>query len=158
MENLNMDVFTCFSKDWALVTCGEKEDYNTMLIGWGGLGTMWAKPSCTIYIRDSRYTKEYLDKNEYFTVSFFPKGHEKDLGYLGRVSGRDEDKIAHTSLTPMSVNHGMSFKEAKLTLVCKTMYKQRLELSQLSEDMQERFYKDGDLHNMYIAEVVEVIQ
>lgn len=68
MENLNMNVFTCFSKDWALVTCGEKEDYNTMLIGWGGLGTMWAKPSCTIYIRDSRYTKEYLDKNEYFTV------------------------------------------------------------------------------------------
>ena len=34
MEKLNMDVFTCFSKDWALVTCGEKEDYNTMLIGW----------------------------------------------------------------------------------------------------------------------------
>ena len=84
-------------RDMALPTAGSPEDFNTMTIGWGALGTIWGKPACTVYVRPSRYTLEFMDRNELFTVSFFD-GHKSDLSYLGRVSGRDEDKVAKTEL------------------------------------------------------------
>ena len=32
--------FSVFAKEWALVTAGDMDSYNTMTIAWGGLGTI----------------------------------------------------------------------------------------------------------------------
>ena len=71
--DFNADSFKIFDKEWALVTAGTLEHYNTMTISWGGLGTLWGKPVATVYVKPIRYTHSFLDANDYFTVSFYPE-------------------------------------------------------------------------------------
>ena len=81
--NYSLDIFTQFDKKWALVTAGNQDSFNTMTISWGGMGTIWNKPVATVYVRTSRYTHEFMDNNDYFTVSFFPEEYKQTLGILG---------------------------------------------------------------------------
>ena len=87
------DVLSVFDKKWALLTAEDKEKFNTMTVSWGGLGTLWNKPVATVYVRTSRYTHDFMDSNDYFTVSFYPEEFKKQLGVLGSKSGRDMDKM-----------------------------------------------------------------
>ena len=84
--------FTKIGSDWMLITAGDKEKANTMTASWGGFGVLWGKNVAYIFVRESRYTKEFLDKKDTFSLTFF-EGHKMDLKYLGAVSGRNEDKI-----------------------------------------------------------------
>ena len=88
------DVFSVFDKKWALLTAGNKDKFNTMTVSWGGLGTIWGKSVATVYVRTSRYTHEFMDDNEYFTVSFYPEEYRNVLSVMGSKSGRDIDKFA----------------------------------------------------------------
>ena len=85
----NTEIFSQFDKKWALLTAGELDKFNTMTVSWGGLGTIWNKSVATVYVRLSRYTHEFMDNNDYFTVSFYPEAQRKTLGVLGSKSGRD---------------------------------------------------------------------
>ena len=88
-----------------LVTAGDAASHNTMTASWGGLGVLWGAPVATCYIRQSRYTKEFVDGSDLFTLSFLdPAVWRRQLSYLGRVSGRDEDKIKAAGLTPVAVD------------------------------------------------------
>lgn len=149
-------------KEWALLTAGEKEKYNTMTISWGGMGTIWNKPVVTVYVRPTRYTYEFMEDNEYFTVSFYNDKYKKDLGILGTKSGRDIDKVSLTTLTPDFLEKATTFKEANVTLVCKKIYFQDLEKDNIDKESLplsefERFYKDEPIHRMYFGEVVDII-
>ena len=150
--------FDTFHNQWALVTAGTETNFNTMTISWGGLGTLWSKPVATIYVKPIRYTYDYLEKNEYFTVSFYDESYKKDLGLLGRLSGRDGNKVAKTSLTPVVLGQSMTFKEAHTTLLCKKIYHQDLDISQIPEDVIKNYYTTEAPHRMYIGEVIEVIE
>lgn len=79
---LTTDIFSQFDQVWALVTAGTPDNFNTMTISWGGLGTIWGKPVATVYIRTSRYTHEFVDANDYFTISFYPEEY-KSTGHSG---------------------------------------------------------------------------
>ena len=154
----NTEIFSLFDKKWALLTAGDEKSFNTMTISWGGLGTIWNKPVATVYVRESRYTHEFMDKNELFTVSFFPEEYKKQLGTLGSKSGRDMDKMQDSGLTPVNAGGSVSFKEAEVTLVCKKLFMQRIEEANMPKDVAEKFYGTHDLHDMYIGEVVEIIR
>lgn len=147
-----------FSDKWALVTAGNQDHFNTMTISWGGLGTLWSKDVATIYIKPIRYTYEFLEANDYFTISFFSDEYKKDLGILGAKSGHDGDKIALTHLTPTPISHGMAFKEAKITLVCKKIYWQDLDLANIPDFAIKQYYTTEAPHRMYVGEVVEIIE
>ena len=99
-EELKDNPFDLIGKQWMLITAGNEEKCNTMTASWGGVGIMWGKPTATAYIRDSRYTKEFVDREDYFTLAFFGEEHREALNLCGRVSGRDEDKIKEAGLTP----------------------------------------------------------
>ena len=90
--NFTTDIFETYDKQWALLTAGSMDKFNTMTISWGGLGTIWGMPVATVYVRTSRYTHDFMDDNEYFTVSFYPEEMKKTLGVLGSKSGREIDK------------------------------------------------------------------
>ena len=45
-----------------LLTTSDAGKVNTMTIGWGTLGIEWGKPIFVAYVRESRYTREFLDK------------------------------------------------------------------------------------------------
>ena len=151
------DIFSQFDKKWALLTAGNKESFNTMTISWGGAGTLWSKPVVTAYVRTSRLTHDFMDKEDYFTVSFYPEEYKKTLVVLGSKSGRDMDKMNDSGLTPKAVENSMTFEEAEVTLVCRKLFKQRLNPENIIDEKAKAFY-DGDAeHDMYIGEVVEIL-
>ncbi len=151
------DVFRMFNERWALVTAGTIEDYNTRTIGWGSLGTLWRRPVCTVYVTPARYTWNFLEKNDFFTVSFFPAGFHDDLMYLGSHSGRDGDKVARTSLTPVALPEGVTFQEAELTLVCHKLYSDPFDGARAPEDLRNGLYKQVAPHHFYIGEVLRAL-
>ena len=139
-----------------LNTSGEK--FNSMVIGWGHLGVIWNLPTFTAYVRQSRYTQDFMDKNEYFTVSFYPEDCRKTLGVLGSRSGREMDKMHGSGLTPVAAGPSMSFAEAECTLVCKKLFMQPLETARIPAEIAQAFYQADAPHDMYIGEVVEIIK
>lgn len=149
--------FDIFDKDWALLTAGTEQRFNTMTISWGGLGTLWSKPVVTVYVKPIRYTHDFMEQNDYFTVSFYPEKCRRALEILGTLSGRDGDKVAKTSLTPKALEHGMTFQEAKVTLVCKKIYRQDLDTAQMPAEVVSTYYTTEAAHTMYIGEVVDII-
>ena len=88
-EELQMNPFTKIGKEWMLITAGNEEKCNTMTASWGGVGIMWGKNAVTTYIRPQRYTKEFVDANDTFTISFFDESYRKAFNICGSVSGRD---------------------------------------------------------------------
>lgn len=98
-EELDKNVFHMIGKEWLLVTAEKAGKVNTMTASWGGLGVMWGKNVAYIVLRPQRYTKEFVDAGETFSLSVLDEEYRKTLNYLGTVSGRDEDKIAKAGLT-----------------------------------------------------------
>ena len=152
------DILSVFDKKWALLTAGDSDRFNTMTISWGGLGTLWGKPVATVYVRTSRYTHEFMDAKDFFTVSFYPEECKQLLGVLGSKSGRDMDKMKESGLTPVQVGESMSFKEAEVTLVCRKLFKQQLDVANMPEDVAKAMYEGQAPHDMYIGEIVDIIR
>ncbi len=152
------DILSVFDKKWALLTAGTQESFNTMTISWGGLGTIWNKPVATVYVRTSRYTHDFMDANEYFTVSFYPESCKQVLGVLGAKSGRDMDKMKDSGLTPVKAGESMSFAEAEVTLVCKKLFRQQLEVGNMPPEVARAMYEGQAPHDMYIGEIVEILK
>lgn len=151
------DIFSTYDKQWALLTAGSMDKFNTMTISWGGLGTIWGKPVATVYVRTSRYTYEFMENSDYFTVSFYPDSYKKALGVLGSKSGRDIDKMHFEGLTAVEAGESVSFKEASVTLVCKKLFKQQLDPKNMPQEIADQFYKTDAPHDMFIGEVVAKI-
>ncbi|MDI9497401.1 MAG: flavin reductase [Bacillota bacterium] len=153
------DVFALFNQRWALCTAGTPEEFNTMTIGWGSMGTIWGpagqgRSILTVYLREQRYTTEILQRHERFTVSFFPEEYRRDLSLLGTKSGRDEpDKIALTRLTPRPLGNAVGFAEAELTFVCRKIYRHKMTLDELPDFARDTFYPTGNLHYLYMGEI-----
>ena len=155
---LNIDIFNKLNSEWALLTAGDKDKFNTMTISWGQMGTLWNKPVVTAYVRESRYTHEFMDNSEYFTVSFYPAKFKDVLGVLGSKSGRDMDKMNESGLTAKLLENGVTFEEAEITLVCKKLFMQRVDMDLMSDEIRSQFYGDNDAHDMYIGEVIDIIK
>lgn len=159
-KTLTLNPFQAIGSQWMLITAGNREGSNTMTASWGGVGIMWGKPVATAYIRPQRHTKTFVDREDYFTLSFLPEQYRKELSYCGSVSGRDEDKIAHCGFTLQYADCGAPyFAEAELVLVCRKLYCQSLKPECfIDTDQDERWYPNKDYHDMYIAEILEAWQ
>ena len=158
IKSLNFNPFTKIGSEWMLITAGDQSGYNTMTASWGGLGVLWGKNVATCYIRPQRYTKEFVDTRDTFTLSFYPAEKKDALSYLGKVSGRDEDKVKKVGFTPAFTNGNAYFEEAELVLVCRKMSRTPLRPEQfLDETVDGRWYPNKDYHEMYIAEVIDVL-
>ena len=105
-----------------------------------------------------RYTYQYLENNDYFTVSFYEKEYKKDLGILGSKSGRDLDKIALTSLEAQDIDQSMTFKQASVTLLCKKIYCQDLDIKQIPQEFVDKYYLTEEPHRIYFGEIVKVVE
>lgn len=153
----NVNAFELFNSDWALLTAGENDRFNTMTISWGGLGTLWGRSVVTVYVKPIRYTHAFLEENEYFTVSFYDEKYRNALMLLGSRSGRDGDKVAAAGLTAMPIANSVTFKEAEVTLLCRKIYRQDMDVSAMPADVVKTFYETEAAHTVYIGEVVDII-
>ena len=126
-EELTWNPFTQIGKGWFLVTAGDEKASNTMTVSWGGLGVWWGKDAATIYIRQNRCTKEFIDAKETFTISSLPESYKKELGYMGSHSGHDGDKWEACGLHPYPVDGTCGVAEADVILVCRKMLQTKLD-------------------------------
>ena len=151
--------FEKIGKQWMLISAGTANSWNTMTASWGGVGVIWGKPSATCYIRHSRYTKEFVDKSEYFTLTFLKDGHRDALSLLGSESGRDMDKMHDSGLTSIFVDGQPTFEEAELVLVCRKRCKSEIAPEDiLQQEIIDNNYANRDFHTMYIGEIVAAYQ
>ena len=110
-KDMTFNPFNLIGGEWMLVTAGnEQTGCNTMTASWGHLGCLWGSndPTAIIFLRPSRYTKTFVDREGYFTLCVMDKSFKKQMAYLGSVSGRDEDKIGKAGLTPVYANRSTS--------------------------------------------------
>ncbi len=158
-NDITDNAFKLIGKDWALVTAGSKDSFNTMTVSWGSVGIMWNKPVAFTFIRPQRYTFGFLEKNGMFTMSFFDEEFRKALQICGTKSGRDIDKVKETGLTPAFTGDGVPyFEEARLVLVCKKLYAQDLNEDSIIEEAVKSNYSGDNYHRMYISEIVSVLK
>lgn len=167
VKDFGWNSITGFGNDWAALTAGnEEKGYNAMTIAWGQIGSLWEigthanrLPVATVYVRPQRYTKEFMDKEEYFTISSFGPSGKKILGVLGSRSGRDTDKIKDAGLHPVFEKDYTYYEEAELVIVCRKMYSAPLTESGFADkDVMEFNYPKRDFHEMYIGEIVKVLK
>ncbi len=152
------EIFSQFNNRWALLSAGTMDQHNTMTISWGGMGTLWEKPVVTVYVKPCRHTFQYMNKNMYFTVSFYPEQYRRALTVMGSISGRDIDKDKEAGLTPVDLTQAVTYREAEVTLLCRRIYWQDLDEEHMPGDVVRQNYLSDEAHRMYIGEVVDIIR
>ena len=143
--------------DAELLAAGDREKSNAMTIGWGGIGTLWGRTALTVYVAEKRYTKEFMDRSEYFTVMAFDVAHSNVLNYMGRQSGRDGDKAKALGLhTAYTENGTPYYTEAEMVIECRIMYAAPFDPQYFKSDAPMNMYRNfpAGVHTMYIGEVV----
>lgn len=147
-------------KQWMLLTAGDflQKRFNTMTVAWGSFGTMWQKPFAQIVVRPGRYTHEFTEEFDSFTLSALPEADRKALQLLGTKSGRDGDKIAEAGLKPIAstVVAAPAFDEAELIIECRKMYKQIMDPAGFLDGEIDTNYPAKDYHTIYYGEIVAV--
>jgi flavin reductase (DIM6/NTAB) family NADH-FMN oxidoreductase RutF len=157
-ELLEQSSFKLIGKDWMLITAEKDGKVNTMTASWGGVGVMWAKNVAYIVIRPQRYTKEFVDNSEAFSLSFLDNSFRTTLSYLGTKSGRDEDKIKNSHLTVLHTDDIPYFEEANIAILCKKLYAQEFKPECfIAQELNEKWYPDSDYHTLYIAEIIKIL-
>ncbi len=173
-EEKDYKVFDLFRKQWALVTAGNMDHFNSCTIGWGSMGTIWTRSGksgaiITVYVHPARYTCEFLKENETFTVSFYPAHYKKALGIMGSHSGRDVNKPEMAGLTPVAMGDSVTYEEAQLTFLCKKIYQHQFAKEDLATEIQEYYGgnprsfpadEEGEwqAHWVFIGEILEVVE
>lgn len=157
-KDLSLNPFIKIGKEWMLITAGNEQNLNTMTASWGGVGVMWNKDVAFTFIRPSRYTYEFIQREEFFSLCFFDEKYRDALTLCGRKSGRDSDKIKEAGLTPKFIDGVPCFEEASLVLICRKMYAQEMSKDcAYTEDVIKHYGTDEPYHTMYVGEIVKVL-
>ena len=119
-EEICDNVFTLVGKDFYVITAGREDHYNSLTASGGGMGMLFKKPTTWCVLRADRYTLELIQKEQTYTMSYFPNEYKEQLLFLGSKSGRDSEKMKEVELTNVQTPSGdISFKEARLIIECK---------------------------------------
>ncbi|MCB0804475.1 MAG: flavin reductase [Bacteroidales bacterium] len=155
LNKFDESVFHLIGKQWMLITAGTSDSFNSMTASWGGFGFLWNMPVAFIFIRPQRFTKEFVEKNDFFTLTFFEKKHKNKLTFSGSHSGRDYDKVKETGLNPVETNLGnIYFNEARLVFECKKLYFDDLKPDHFLDRLISRNYPNEDYHRMFVGKIV----
>ena len=157
--DLNDSAFRLIANDWFLLTAGPRDDFNTMTASWGGFGELWNKKVCFVFVRPQRYTYEFMERNDSFTLSFFDEKHRATLKRCGTKAGREIDKMNGLELTPtVGPSGSVYFEEAKLVFECRKLYYQDLMPDHFLDPEIKSNYPGNDYHRMYIGEIVRALK
>jgi flavin reductase (DIM6/NTAB) family NADH-FMN oxidoreductase RutF len=157
VEDVNISAPKLIGQDWMLITAGrDTTDFNTMTASWGTLGHLWGRNVAFVFIRPQRYTKEFVDANAVFTLSFFDEQYRKALQICGTKSGRNTNKVQEAGITPIATPAGsVAFGEAKMVLECRKLYSMPIDsASFIDKSLIGEHYPDKDFHIMYVGEIV----
>lgn len=160
VEALSLRVYDLWENQWLLLTAGDFQSghYNAMTIGWGSIGRMWDKPFVQVVVRPTRYTYEFMERYDTFTVCAFPETCKPALTLLGSKSGRDGNKIQESGLHPMASHYVKApcFEEAELVFECRKMYWDDFDPGHFLDSEIQFLYPKKDYHRVYFGEILGI--
>ena len=146
-----------WGEQWLLLTAGTNQPgkFNCMTVAWGSFGMMWAKPLAMVVVRPGRYTYEFMERSESFTLCAFPPDFKDKLTLCGTRSGRDLDKVQACGLTPIASSdiEAPGYDEATLIVECRKMYFADFHPSHFVDPSIAQNYSNRDYHRMYFGEI-----
>jgi len=136
-----------------------------MTIGWGFTGCVWRRPAACVLVRPSRYTMQFMEENECYSINCFGGKAREMLAEMGTKSGRDIDKMHYPGLTASFTHEAPFFEEAELVLICRKMYAQKMEpdlfTGDYGTDILDQLYGGSgspkDLHTIYYGEIIHAL-
>lgn len=155
-QELGENPFSMIGERWMLITAGDERSYNTMTASWGGLGVLWGEPVAFIFVRPTRYTYEFIEREERLSLSFYPLEQREALAYCGKHSGREGDKAKACGLTPVFSYESPFFAQADTVLLCEKCYAQDLDPRCFLDPALEKWYQN-DYHRMYVVKIRRVL-
>ncbi|MBO5912337.1 MAG: flavin reductase family protein [Clostridia bacterium] len=155
-KEIKGNLISAIADEYMLITAGNSDKYNMMTASWGFVGEMWGNDCAVAEVRPQRYTMEFIDKSDYFTLSFY--GDRKDIHKIcGSKSGRDCDKTALTGLTPAFYGDAVYFEEARLVLICRKQYVQKMEKDCFCDEAPLKWYPNDDFHYQIYGKIEKVL-
>ncbi|MBC7234934.1 MAG: flavin reductase family protein [Chloroflexi bacterium] len=129
---------------------------NVMTIGWGSVGVMWARPVFVVMVRPSRYTYEFIEESQAFTVNVPSEAMRSFVGVCGTRSGRDLDKFAayHVATTPGQMVPAVTIDDCPMVYECRVAHFNDLIPANLRRDIEEASYGGRDYHRFYYGEIL----
>lgn len=156
VTEISKNLIDAIANEWMLISAGDKNGYNMMTASWGFMGEMWGNATAIAMIRPQRYTMQFVDKEDYYSLSFY--GDKKDIHKVcGSMSGRDVDKTALTGLTPVFSDNTVYFEEANLVLICKKQYVGELKEERFLDKAPLKWYENKDFHKMIFGKIEKVL-
>lgn len=150
--------FKLIADDWMLITAGTRESFNTMTASWGAFGELWHKKVCFCFVRPTRYTYEFMERSDIYTLSFYDEQYRAALNFCGKVSGRSCNKATQAGLTPVEAEQGgIYFSQARLVFVCRKIYASDLDPKLFLSPEIEPNYPKKDYHRIYIGEILSCL-
>jgi flavin reductase (DIM6/NTAB) family NADH-FMN oxidoreductase RutF len=154
--------FNPFTKveDWALLTAGTEEKFNMMTITGVMCGKFFLKPMMQVYVHPDRYSYQFLEDNDYFTVSFFDVPQHPALQICGRMHGNECDKVTESGLHPIPFENTVIFEEAKTIFVCRKVYHMDIKKDNFdSQQLFNEYYKESStFHRIYLGQIEKVLR
>lgn len=158
------NVFKLVGQDYTVITAGTETEYNSMTASYGGWGQLFESPVTWCFLNASRYTLEFIKKEQTYTMSYFPEQFKEQVLFFGSKTGRESDKMKENKLTVVKTPGGnIAYKESRLIIECK--------LIQITETNPKDFYsekgkafvekgmKDGngkEYHKLVFGEITNV--
>lgn len=156
-KEIDKNLIKAIADEWMLISAGNEQKYNMMTASWGFAGEMWGQDTVVAVVRPQRYTMQFIDDSDYFTLSFY--GDNKEIHKVcGSKSGRDVDKTALTGLKPVFSDDTVYFEQANTVIICKKQYVQRMEKECFVDKEPLRWYENNDFHYMIFGKIVKVLK
>ena len=157
LNGLSFNFTEEINKGALLSVCKPNGALNTMTVSWGTSGVLWNKKVVTVFVRPQRYTYEFCEESDIFTLSFFGEERKSTLAYCGTKTGRDVDKFKECGLKYEVKNGACVFEDATVTFVLKKLYRQDLKGECLLDKEPLKNYQNGDFHTAYTCEIIDTI-
>lgn len=159
IKELQDNVVKLIGDDWMLITAGSIDSCNMMTASWGGIGNLWNMPVVFTFVRPQRYTYQFTENEEYFTLTFFAEKDRDILNFCGTKSGRDVNKIEETGLIPIETELGnVYFEQARIVIECQKVYSDFIDPQGFTTDeLPDSVYPNKDFHKMYIGKIIKVL-
>lgn len=155
---IDKDSGSLFGPRVYLGTAGNRDNYNSLTLGWGASGVLWGKPAAIVYIRENRFSYRYFEKYPVFVLSWYPEKYMKPLyKVFGSKSGKDTDKEKLSGFTPVETpNGGVTYLEADKVVICRKELRQKVPQEAVPEEWRVRLCRDKLVHIQYTGEVLSI--
>lgn len=155
-KEIQNEMYEKLSTEGCLLLIGNVEHHNNMTIGWATHGVLWSKPVIISYVKPTRYTYEFSNKYDTFSICYFEDDRET-LKICGTKSGRDINKDEVCNLHTILLDGEIAYEEASLVITCRKLYQDDFKKENfLDMSIYEKRYFDNLPHRFYIGEVMNV--